>query len=159
MRAKQKYALKDSWDDKLFSIVTGFFILLLTAVCLIPFLYLLAESLSGAGPVMRGEVFLIPKEFTLETYRSIFQNGTLVSSLFRTVFLTIASVLVSMTVTVMCAYPPVHSGAEGQKGNHLFHHGHHVFLRRHDPQLSAGSQAGADRQLLVIDPALRPEHL
>lgn len=120
MQAKQKYALKDSWDDKLFSIVTGFFILLLTAVCLIPFLYLLAESLSGAGPVMRGEVFLIPKEFTLETYRSIFQNGTLVSSLFRTVFLTIASVLVSMTVTVMCAYPLSIPGLKGKKGITFF---------------------------------------
>lgn len=120
MKKTAKTGVKSSWDDKVFSVVTTVIIFTLTALCLIPFLYLLAVSLSGPTPVMRGEVFLIPKEFTLEVYKNIVTNGTMVSAMGRTIVLTIVSVIVSMTVTILCAYPLSVPGLRGKKGLVVF---------------------------------------
>ena len=57
--------VRESWDNRLFSVGVVFILLMLGLLCLLPFVYLLAISLSSASPVMRGEVFLIPKQFTI----------------------------------------------------------------------------------------------
>lgn len=106
---------KMAWDDRIFSIFTTMIIFLLTAACLIPFLYLLAISLSGSTPVLRGEVFLLPKEFTLKTYESLIENGSLIKAMERTILLTIVYVGVSMAMTVLCAYPLSVPGLRGKK--------------------------------------------
>lgn len=104
-----------AWDDRIFSIITAAIILFLTIACLVPFLYLLVVSLSGPTPVMRGEVFLIPKDFTTEVYRNIVENGTMISAMERTILLTIVSTAVSMVFTILCAYPLSVPGLRGKK--------------------------------------------
>lgn len=104
-----------AWDDRIFSILVTMIVFLLTAACLIPFIYLLAVSLSDSTPVLRGEVFLIPKDFTLETYRRLVENGSLIKAMERTILLTIVSVGVSMVMTVLCAYPLSVPGLKGKK--------------------------------------------
>ena len=79
--------------------------LIFAVMCLYPFLYVLAVSLSSPGPVMRGEVYLIPKGFSLEVYRKIFSEGTLVNATIRSIIITIVYVIVAMTITILCAYP------------------------------------------------------
>ena len=86
-----------------FLILTKILMLIFAVMCLYPFLYVLAVSLSSPGPVMRGEVYLIPKGFSLEVYRKIFSEGTLVSATIRSIIITIVYVI--MTMTILCAYP------------------------------------------------------
>lgn len=104
-----------TWGDKVFSGVTVLIIFLLTAACLIPFIYLLSVSFSGSEAVLRGEVFLLPKDISLEVYQRLFENGTLVSAMVRTIILTVVYVAVSMTVTIMCAYPLSIAGLKGKR--------------------------------------------
>ena len=67
--------IKMAWDDRIFSIITAAIILFLTIACLVPFLYLLAVSLSGPTPVMRGEVFLIPKTLPQRFIEILLKTG------------------------------------------------------------------------------------
>lgn len=88
-----------------FLILTKILMLIFAVMCLYPFLYVLAVSLSSPGPVMRGEVYLIPKGFSLEVYRKIFSEGTLVNATIRSIIITIVYIIVAMTMTILCAYP------------------------------------------------------
>ena len=88
-----------------FLILTKILMLIFAVMCLYPFLYVLAVSLSSPGPVMRGEVYLIPKGFSLEVYRKIFSEGTLVNATIRSIIITMVYVIVAMTITILCAYP------------------------------------------------------
>lgn len=115
MKNKIRKTRKMAWDDRIFSILVTAIVFILTAACLIPFIYLLAVSLSGSTPVLRGEVFLLPRDFTLETYQSLIENGSLIRSMERTILLTIVYVGVSMVMTVLCAYPLSVPGLKGKK--------------------------------------------
>lgn len=106
---------RESLNNRIFSDVVIVLLLLLGAMCLLPFLYLLAVSLSKAGPVMRGEVFLIPKGFTTEVYQTIAQNGSLVKAMWRSIVLTVGYVVAAMVMTVLCAYPMSEPGLKGKK--------------------------------------------
>ena len=115
MKNKIRKTRKMAWDDRIFSILVTAIVFILTAACLIPFIYLLAVSLSSSTPVLRGEVFLLPRDFTLETYQSLIENGSLIRSMERTILLTIVYVGVSMVMTVLCAYPLSVPGLKGKK--------------------------------------------
>lgn len=106
---------RESLNNRIFSDVVMVLLLFLGAMCLLPFLYLLAVSLSKAGPVMRGEVFLIPKGFTTEVYQTIAQNGSLVKAMWRSIVLTVGYVVAAMVMTVLCAYPMSEPGLKGKK--------------------------------------------
>lgn len=94
-----------SRGEMAFLILTKVLMMIFAVMCLYPFLYVLAVSLSSPGPVMRGEVYLIPKGFSLEVYQKIFSEGTLVNATIRSIIITIVYVIVSMTMTILCAYP------------------------------------------------------
>lgn len=107
--------VKEGWDNKLFAVIVTTLVLTLTAICLIPFIYLIAVSLSDANAVMRGEVFLIPKGFTLAVYKRIWETGTMLIAMKNTILLTVVYVGVSMVITVLCAYPLSVPDLKGKK--------------------------------------------
>lgn len=78
---------------------------ILGLTCLLPMIHILAMSFSSSGAVTRGEVGLVPVEFTLQSYKYVldkqeFWTATLVS-LERVVL----GVAVNMALTVLAAYP------------------------------------------------------
>jgi len=115
MKSIKTTKVKQSLDNQIFFCITIAIILFITAICIIPFIYLIAVSLSGSGPVLRGEVFLWPKEFSLDVYKNIFKNGTMVSAMGRTIVVTFVTVIVSMVMTILCAYPLSVPGLLGKK--------------------------------------------
>lgn len=114
MREK-KTTIKKSWDDRIFDVFVMFCILILTATCLVPFIYLVAVSISDAQAVLSREVFLVPKGINFKAYTTIYQSGVLIQSMIKTIFLTIAYTIFSMTLTVICAYPLSVPDLKGKK--------------------------------------------
>lgn len=96
---------KMSWDTRIFLLLTRSVMIAFALVCAIPFFHLLAVSLSAPGPVQRGEVLLIPKEFTVEVYKVILREGTLIVAMVKSICITAVYTLLSMVVTILCAYP------------------------------------------------------
>ena len=91
--------------DGLFKIFTIIVVVFIALICLIPFLHIAAVSFSNKTPVIKGEIFLLPKQIDLSAYKAVFNNKSLMDSMWFTIFLTVVSTLFSLTMTVLCAYP------------------------------------------------------
>ncbi len=111
----KKTKMKQNMGDRIFSFIVYAVIILITLLCVVPFLNLVAISFSSTNTVLRGEVFLWPKEFSLEVYHTIIENGTLVKAMFRSIAITVVYVVFAMIVTIMCAYPLSEPGLKGKK--------------------------------------------
>lgn len=81
---------------------------IITAVsvtCLVPFLYMIALSLSSNNAIISQKVSLLPVEFTLETYKTILSDFDMIYSLGYTIVLTILFTVCCMFFTICAAYP------------------------------------------------------
>nr|WP_255807322.1 carbohydrate ABC transporter permease [Cohnella mopanensis] len=83
-------------------------ILFLTGVaitCLVPFLYMIALSLSSNNAIISQKVTLWPVEFTIETYKTILNDMEMIYTLGYTIVLTILYTFACMFLTICAAYP------------------------------------------------------
>ena len=80
------------------------FITLITLSCVIPFLHVIAKSFSDDAFVIVNKVFLLPKGFTLEAYNKVFQDASIIRSLYITVYVTAMFTLIGMFLTICMAY-------------------------------------------------------
>ncbi|MBQ6557757.1 MAG: carbohydrate ABC transporter permease [Clostridia bacterium] len=79
-------------------------ITVLSLACVIPFLQVLAVSISGSGAVMANQVFLIPKDITFDAYVQVFQDASLMNSMWYSILVTIAFTVLGMFLTICGAY-------------------------------------------------------
>ncbi len=89
---------KYNLPDKLFKLIN---ITLLTAfafICLYPFYYIFICSLSSASAISKG-VYILPREFTLETYFAVFRTRGLMLS----VFISVSRTILGTGLTVLCS--------------------------------------------------------
>ena len=93
---------------------------LLMFICLLPLLNVLARSLSSADALIKNEVFLWPKGWNLDAYTTVLRDQKYTDSLLWTAVLTLICTVVSMTITVMCAYPLTFDQLKGRKFFMLF---------------------------------------
>ena len=89
--------------------------LLLIFICLVPLLNVLARSLSSTEALIRNEVLLWPKGWNIEAYKKVLSDGKYTFSLGWTAVLTAICTLVSMTLTILCAYPLIYHQLKGRK--------------------------------------------
>ncbi|RAU91150.1 carbohydrate ABC transporter permease [Paenibacillus sp. YN15] len=83
-------------------------ILVLSAACvtiLLPLMHVVAGSLSGKIPLMKGAVGLWPKDITWINYRLVLENYAFWRAFRVTVFLVAAGTCLNMLFTVVTAYP------------------------------------------------------
>ncbi|MGI5894312.1 MAG: carbohydrate ABC transporter permease [Candidatus Merdivicinus sp.] len=97
--------MKSTNGEKIFYIVNNIVLALVGLSCLLPLLYIIAMSLSSSSAVMSGKVFLWPVEFSLESYDLIFRGTPILRGLINSLVLTLTGVALSMTFTILAAYP------------------------------------------------------
>ena len=100
-------------ENFIFDTIVTLLVLLVLAICLVPFIYILSASLSGSKPLTNGEVFLWPKEFNINAYIKIFQYPNFLRSYGNTIFYTVSGTGISMVMTCLMAYPLAHSKLKG----------------------------------------------
>ena len=91
---------KANWFD----VVNTCFMILLIALTFVPFLHVAAQSLSGNGPVMRGDVTLWPLEWSLESYKKVLSDGDVLVSYRNTVLYTVVGTAINIALTALTAY-------------------------------------------------------
>ncbi len=96
--------IKKSTGDKIADVLIYAFITILSLICIIPFLHVLAMSISGNAAVYANKVFLIPKNITFSAYKSVLGDPTMLHSLWYTAVITIVFTILGMIVTVFSAY-------------------------------------------------------
>ncbi|MBO5055613.1 MAG: carbohydrate ABC transporter permease [Lachnospiraceae bacterium] len=87
---------------------------LVSIICLVPMLNLLARSLSSTDALVRHEVYLWPKGLNLEAYSMVLGDMKYIRAFFYTALLTLISTVVSLTMTTLCAYPLIFENLKGR---------------------------------------------
>lgn len=89
-----------------FGIVNGALLLLISLLCVYPFVYVLSVSLSDGSAVAAGDVFLLPAGLNIETYRYIFSapNLGIVRGVINSLIYTSVGTAVAVGLTFMTAY-------------------------------------------------------
>ncbi|WP_217594534.1 carbohydrate ABC transporter permease [Cohnella sp. GbtcB17] len=88
----------------LFDVILYVVLFAVAASALYPFIYMIAVSLSGTVPVLKGEVFFWPKEFNLNTYTAVFDNPEIGRAYVNTVIYTAIGTAISLIVSAAGAY-------------------------------------------------------
>ncbi len=94
-----------SAGDFIFNGVNNLLLVFCALVTLIPFLYVLAVSLSPLEQVMRGGLILWPDKFTWDSYVMILTNSHFTRALWITIAITVVGTLLNLFLTVTMAYP------------------------------------------------------
>ena len=97
--------LTESAGDKTLDIIIWILVLFAVAVTAYPFLYVFSISFSDGAAVARGDVWLLPKGLTAETYGMVMSNGQLWTSYLNTAFYTLFGTVANIVFTCLAAYP------------------------------------------------------
>lgn len=84
-------------------------------ICLLPFMNILARSLSSPQAIINRQVSFFPVDFTLDSYIYVFKDPAFFRSMWWTALLTIISTTISMIMTILCAYPLTFDRLKGRK--------------------------------------------
>jgi putative aldouronate transport system permease protein len=103
-RKNQKTDHIRGWGDRAFDICNIVFIGIIGLLCLLPFVNVLAKSLSSEAAVVSGKVVLWPIDLNTKAYRYIFGSGLFWNSMKNTVFVTLTGTILDTTLTVFVAY-------------------------------------------------------
>ncbi|MBP5265085.1 MAG: carbohydrate ABC transporter permease [Lachnospiraceae bacterium] len=93
---------------------------IVSLVCVLPMINLLAKSLSGSEALVRNDVYLLPKGLNFDAYLQVFKNSKYVWAFFWTVFLTFVCTMVSLTMSTLCAYPLIFEKLKGRSAINVF---------------------------------------
>lgn len=91
--------------NRIFDAVNMILMIVAVLLCIAPFIHIIAISLSSSRAIMSGEVTLLPVELTLEAYKRVFSDSSMLRSLGFTVLLTLLTTMLSMMMTILAAYP------------------------------------------------------
>lgn len=101
IRAAKRRALRFGAADVVIVVI----ITLLCLTCILPFIHLIAKSLSSNRAVLSKEVFFWPIEFNVDAYARVINSSLMMRQTGFTAGITLAQTALSLVVTALCAYP------------------------------------------------------
>jgi putative aldouronate transport system permease protein len=90
--------------DKIFKAFVYIFLTGALVIVLYPLIYIVSASISNPSDVNTGEMWLFPKDITLEGYKLIFENGDIWKGYLNTIFYTALGTFINLAVTIPAAY-------------------------------------------------------
>ncbi|TXK84551.1 carbohydrate ABC transporter permease [Paenibacillus sp. N3.4] len=104
-----------SWGTRLFDWTNVAILLLVSAVMLIPFMYIIVISFATEQEVLSKSFLVFPTKFSLAGYRYILSTPILLRSLTVTIGVTVIGTLVNLLLTVLMAYPLARKDLYGRR--------------------------------------------
>jgi putative aldouronate transport system permease protein len=89
---------------------------LVLLVVLYPLIYIISSSFSSPSAVTSGKVWLWPVDISLKGYEVLFKNPQVMTGYGNSLFYTVAGTFISVTLTIMIAYPLSRKTFFGRKG-------------------------------------------
>lgn len=102
---------KTTTGQYVLSVIMVIFVL----ICTLPFINVIAISLSSKSAILRGAVSFWPVEFSTKAYEAIVGDKSMWHSLFYTIELTVIYTVLSMVLTVLIAFPLTMKRLKGRK--------------------------------------------
>lgn len=107
--------IKKSIGDIIADIIIYIIVGLLSLICIIPFIHVLAVSISGDSEVYANNVWLIPKDINLNAYKVVVKDPSMMHSLVYTVIVTVLFTALGMFLTICAAYALSRERLKGRK--------------------------------------------
>ena len=102
---KKGAALRESMGSRVFDVVNHVLLIIVSLMCLLPFLPVFSLSLSSNAAAISQRVYFWPVEPTLEGYQMVLNDPSMMRSLGLTALITLAFTALGMVITVLAAYP------------------------------------------------------
>lgn len=109
-----------STSAKIGDLVFVIICILVSIICLLPMVNLLARSLSSTDALVRHEVYLWPKGWNIDAYKMVLTDMKYIKAFVWTVFLTVVCTIFSLTMTTLCAYPLIFEKLKGRSVINIF---------------------------------------
>lgn len=115
MRKRSINTIKLSLPERIGMLGVYAVMLFVILITLYPFIYIISMSISDPIYVLRQDIVLLPKGFSLGAYKMVFENNELWMHYANTIWYTVVGTFVNMVMTVMGAYPLSRKGMVGRK--------------------------------------------
>lgn len=102
---------KEQFFQLIFCLIVG----LAALSCVLPFIHILSKSISEEAYVIANKVILLPKGFSLEAYKKIFADQSILRSMFVTIVVTASFTMIGMFLTTCAAYALSRKELKGRK--------------------------------------------
>ncbi len=106
--------IRESPGDRVFLIGIYVFLSLILVAIAYPLIYIVSSSFSSYAAVEGNKVWLWPVQPTLLGYKAVFDDSQVVTGYLNSAFYTFFGTLLSVTLTVMMAYPLSHKDFWGR---------------------------------------------
>ncbi|GAB2537715.1 carbohydrate ABC transporter permease [Gracilibacillus alcaliphilus] len=96
---------KLSKGDVTFTVINYALLCLVVCLMIYPLVYVVSSSISNPEKMLLGELWLFPKDLTLDSYVLAFKNSDIWMGYRNTIFYTVLGTLINLTLSIMIAYP------------------------------------------------------
>lgn len=97
--------LRETKTDRAFNVFNYVFLAIVAFLVIYPLIFVLSASLSNPQSVISGDMWLWPKEFTLDAYEKVFQNKDIINGFINTLKYTVFGTILNVVMTILAAYP------------------------------------------------------
>lgn len=101
---RRRSGYRQSLGDRIFDVVNYTLLVLLMVVTLYPYLNTLAVSFNDANDSIRGGIYIWPRIWTLENYKFVFENASIVQATWISVLRTVIGTVLTVFCSAMVAY-------------------------------------------------------
>lgn len=96
--------IKESRGDRIFGAIVNTILVLCMLMVIYPLYLVVINSFSDPHLVARGKVFLLPQGFTLDAYKEVFKDSSMMGGYANSVFYTVVGTVINMVLTIPAAY-------------------------------------------------------
>ncbi|WP_373459920.1 carbohydrate ABC transporter permease [Neobacillus driksii] len=89
----------------MFNVVNILLLSFITVLVLYPLYFVVSASFSNPTYILKGEMWLWPKGFNVDSYTKVFENKDIVNGFINTLKYTTIGTLINLIMTIMAAYP------------------------------------------------------
>lgn len=101
----ERKKMKLDWDSRIFDAVNVFFLIIFTLIIVVPLWNILISSFSTGQVLARGDFIFMPSELSLDNYRSVFRDDSILRAFMISVAKTLIGVVTHVFFCAMMAYP------------------------------------------------------
>ena len=120
MKANTKSGKLTGFSEKTSDIILVIFCSIFLLLVAYPLYYILIASVSDPYDVYAGKTFLLPSQFTLEGYKAVFADSSILTGLINSFKYTIIGTIFSVVMLYLAAYPLSVKSLPGRKWLSIF---------------------------------------
>ena len=105
VKLRRKNKIHESFGERMYTFVVYALLASFCLLILIPLLHIIAGSFSDPMALLKGEVSLLPKGFTLDMYKTVFKDDDIWQGYWNTIVYTVVGTTISVVLTACGAYP------------------------------------------------------